>query len=361
MIEICLHYGRTPAVLPSIPAELIARATANDLRVLLTACTTSLPPCEDPHALAQALAARVGCTDAEAVAALAFWRGADVLAVADASRVLDEAETTTVAENESHTSAKCGDVTTSAPPSEANTTEGKQPARKAARRAEMPYYTTDEVANFLESRAETRPYLDECSRLMGRMLNAHEIGTLISLADYLCLDWDYILATVAHCARRQTARGGHRSIRYVETAILDFYDEGIRDLASLQEKLRALELLAESEGRLRALFGMGSRALTPKEKKHFNTWLNEFHFDLDVIRLAYEVTVDAKGSPNMGYMNSVLANWNRDGLRTTEAVAEAQAAFRAEREKRNGSSGGSFDTEDFFDAAVRRSFGDSEP
>ena len=31
-------------------------------------------------------------------------------------------------------------------------------------------------------------------------------------------------------------------------------------------QLRALELLAETEGRLRALFGMGSRALTPKEK-----------------------------------------------------------------------------------------------
>lgn len=354
MIELCLHYGRTPSVLPSVPANLIARATAIDLRVLLTACVDPLPSCEDAQALAQSLAVRIGCTESEALAALAFWRGAGVLSVLEVSPASQQTEKATDAE----TLTPHEDAVTIA---EENTSADKPTTRKTARRSGIPYYTTDEVTSFVESHADTRSYLDECSRLMGRMLNPHEIGILVSLVDYLCLDWDYILAAVAHCAHRQTARGGHRSIRYVETAILDFYDEGIRDLAALQEKLRALELLAETEGRLRALFGMGSRALTPKEKKYFSTWLNDFHYDMDVIRLAYDVTVDAKGSPNMGYMNSVLANWNRDGLRTTDAVEEAQAAFRAERKKGSSNDGGSFDTEDFFESAVRRSFGDSEP
>ena len=354
MIELCLHYGRTPSVLPSVPANLIARATAIDLRVLLTACVDPLPLCENAQVLAQSLAARIGCAEAEALAALAFWRGAGVLSVLEVSPASQQTEEATDAE----TLTPHEDAVTIA---EENTSVEKLTTRKTARRSGIPYYTTDEVTSFVESHADTRSYLDECSRLMGRMLNPHEIGILISLVDYLCLDWDYILAAVAHCAHRQTARGGHRSIRYVETAILDFYDEGIRDLAALQEKLRALELLAETEGRLRALFGMGSRALTPKEKKYFSTWLNDFHYDMDVIRLAYDVTVDAKGSPNMGYMNSVLANWNRDGLRTTDAVEEAQAAFRAERKKGSSNDGGSFDTEDFFESAVRRRFGDSEP
>ena len=123
--------------------------------------------------------------------------------------------------------------------------------------------------------------------------------------------------------------------------------------------------MAEVEGQLRTLFGMGARALTPKEKKCFSTWLYEYRYGMEIIRLAYDVTVDAKGSPNMSYMNSVLANWNRDGLRTPEAVQSAQAAFHAEQEKtRTGGKGkttaptGSFDTDDFFSAAVRRSFGE---
>ena len=68
--------------------------------------------------------------------------------------------------------------------------------------------------------------------------------------------------------------------------------------------------------------------------------------------------------PKMSYMNSVLANWNRDGLRTIEQIDEAQAAFNQSKQKVHkggadeASAQGTFDTEDFFEAAVRRSLGD---
>jgi DnaD/phage-associated family protein len=110
---------------------------------------------------------------------------------------------------------------------------------------------------------------------------------------------------------------------------------------------------------------MGDRTLTPQEKKYFSTWIYEFGYDMDIIRKAYEITVDTKGSPKMSYMNSVLANWNRDGLRTLEQIEEAQTAFNESKKKERGEKvqgtsapQGTFDTEDFFEAAVRRSLGD---
>ena len=85
-------------------------------------------------------------------------------------------------------------------------------------------------------------------------------------------------------------------------------------------------------------------------------------FDIDIIKLAYNVTVDAKGSPSIAYVNSVLANWNRDGLRTADAIEKAQEEFKAAKNKTGKKSGdsesGSFDTDDFFNAALRRSFGE---
>jgi DnaD/phage-associated family protein len=128
--------------------------------------------------------------------------------------------------------------------------------------------------------------------------------------------------------------------------------------------------MAEVEGQLRTLFGMGDRALTPQEKKYFSAWIHEFGYGMDVIRKAYDITVDTKGTPKMSYMNSILANWNRDGLRTLPEIEAAQTAFNEAREKERGtgkgkgknpaeSAGqGTFDTEDFFEAAVRRSLGD---
>jgi DnaD/phage-associated family protein len=157
-------------------------------------------------------------------------------------------------------------------------------------------------------------------------------------------------------------RGVKKSLHYVESMAFSLYEENVFDLGSLNAKLQSLELLAQAEGQLRTMFGMGERALTPKEKKSFSTWLYDYKYDLDIIRHAYEITVDAKGKPSIPYMNSVLANWNAAGLQTLAAINEAQEKFKAENspegKKKAAKSEGSFETDDFFKAAVRRSFGD---
>jgi DnaD/phage-associated family protein len=122
--------------------------------------------------------------------------------------------------------------------------------------------------------------------------------------------------------------------------------------------------MEEVEGQLRRMFGMGERALTPTEKKKFSAWLYDYRYGMDVITRAFEVTVDAKGSPNLKYMDAVLSNWNRDGLRTISDVEAAEAKFQAEKTaKASGNKiaegrEGSFNTDDFFAAAVRRSLGE---
>jgi DNA replication protein DnaD len=62
----------------------------------------------------------------------------------------------------------------------------------------------------------------------------------------------------------------------------------------------------------------------------------------------------------MRYMSKTLAAWNDEDLRTLEQIEAADAAFRAEREGKKAAEtqNGSFNTDDFFAAAVRRSFGD---
>ena len=223
--------------------------------------------------------------------------------------------------------------------------------------------TSAELADLLEARKEVNDFLRECQNVWGEMFNTHQTNTILGFVDYLGLEWDYILALLAFGVREQDKRGGKRSLRYVEKMAFDFYDEGITDLPALQEKIRRLEQTAEVEGSLRRMFGMGERALTPAEKKKFSTWLYEYQYGLDVITRAFEVTVDAKGSPNLKYMDAVLANWNRDGLRTLEDIEASEARFQAQKaeklNKKPASDGqGSFNTDDFFAAAVRRSLGD---
>ena len=371
-----IRFDTDAIAIPGGAMSAMDRASVTDVKVLLTLCARrELCAAYGDGESITALADAAGCTRDEVREAVAFWRGVGVLDMGTGkSRTATRAR-----KAEGSTSAKeVSDVPEVSAPtvSEAPTSVAAETAatRKPAPKSELPRYTTEELTALLEERKDAAAYLDECQNLWGKMFNTHEINMILGLVDYLGLDWEYVLILLAYCLKTQEARGIRKSLRYVETMAFGFYDEGVCDVTSLHEKIKQSEQMAEVEGQLRTLFGMGGRALTPAEKKYFAAWLYEYKYGMDVIRRAYEVTVDTKGSFNIRYMNSVLANWNKDGLRTVEDVERADAAFRAENEKKRAASNGggrkgapaadgpaSFDVDDFFAAAVRRSFGDEDP
>ncbi len=374
-MNIKIQYRTDAVVLPGQVTKVIQRATKNDLRVLLALCADRrLCITVEGEDYRAAIAAAAGCTEAQVEASVAFWRGAGILDLEEEEILETEADATAETPAVAEKTPRATPPRVADTPSIEDATSGNKPATeksavgktaKPAPHAALPRYTTEQLADLLEQRHEAAAFIDEAQRIWGKIFNTHEVNVLLGLVDYLGLDWEYVLTLLAYCAAAHEKRGIHKSLRYLESTAFGFYDEGVRTLAELQERLKQIEAMAEVEGQLRTLFGMGARALTPKEKKCFSTWLYEYRYGMDIIKLAYDVTVDAKGSPNLSYMNSVLANWNRDGLRTPEAVKAAQEAFHAEQEKaRTGGKGkppaptGSFDTDDFFSAAVRRSFGD---
>ena len=348
-MKIQLYYGTAVVAVPSSVLEVMDRATKKDLKVLLTlASDPTLLSGGSIRECAGSIAARMGVTPADIEASLSFWRGAGVLMITEDESISQPVPA--VAPSGAEDSVRAAQ-------------KESAPARKPRGEDRLPHYTSVELADLLESRKEVSDCLNECQNIWGKIFNTHESNMMLGFVDYLGLEWDYILTLLAFCAREQDKRGMKRSLRYVENLAFSFYDEGVTDLPALQEKIRRLEQTAEVEGSLRRMFGMGERSLTPSEKKKFSTWLYEYQYGLDIITRAFEVTVDAKGTPNLKYMDAVLANWNRDGLRALADIDASEARFQAKKtekltKKPSADGQGSFNTDDFFAAAVRRSFGE---
>ncbi len=357
MKEIAIQYGNSVFVLPGKVSEVLDRAGADDLKVLMVLCAdpAMCRGCDDENWLTT-IAEKAG-SDADAVtAALAFWRGAGVITQGGKTRASKKVATAS--------QAQVAPAEVSETPSTVQ--EVVTPKAKVIRNTDLPRYTTEELTKLLESRKELLGLINECQRIWGKMFNTHEVNIILGLVDYLGLEFDYVLSLLAYCQGVQERRGMPKSLRYVEKTAYGLYDEGVQDVSALNAKIQQMAYMAETEGKLRTLFGMGSRALTPKEKKCFSTWLYDFGYDMEIIRMAYDVTVDAKGAPNISYMNSVLANWHKEELRTPEAIRHAQELHKQSQGGQSKPAGqrsappssGSFDTDDFFSAAVRRSLGD---
>lgn len=337
-MTIKLQYGNEVIALPGEALSRMTQATAEDLRVLLAICADRRTR-ED----ITALSAAVGCGEMQVQASLAFWRGVGVLTVEE------EAETA----SEEVAQTPIVSVPSVSP---------------AVRHTDsIPRYTTEELSDLLERRRETAVLIDECQQVLGRILNVREIGILVGLLDYLALDSEYLILLCAHCAAL-----GKTSIHYVEKVAQDMVAGGACTVEALQETLRREDAAREAESKIRALFGAQDRKLTQAERKYIRRWTEEWHFEIGMIELAYEATVDTIGEASMRYTDGILKRWQSEGLTTPEAVAESDERHRqaVERENanrgagkdktksKNTSQGGSFDVDDFFEAALKRSYQD---
>ena len=198
-----------------------------------------------------------------------------------------------------------------------------------------------------EKKNEPEKVIAEGQNILGKIFTVHEVNVLIGLSDYLGLENDFIIMLLKHCAEM-----GKKTLHYVEKTAISLYDMGITTVAALSAELERREALSNMEGHIRRIFGIGSRNLTTKEKREISAWVNDMKCPVEVIEKAYEVTCDATGKPSIHYANSVIERWHAEGLLTIDQI---EASYK---EKSADGTSSSFETDEFFEAAVRRSLGE---
>lgn len=330
-MKIFFEYGRNAVCLPSIPEKLLLRAGKTELRLLI-ALASDPALAENYDENADALAAEFKVSRSAVDGALGFWIGAGVL-----SKGSHEITEKKVSETSSDTVKE-----KLTPPTE---------APKRTRVTELPMYTSEEFTRVLERRRELADLIEEAQVELGKVFNITETQLLVSIAEGLGVDDEYILSLLAYCKKI-----GKCNMRYVEKTAVSLYDKGIYTATQLDEYLREIDMMASVEGQIRRIFGIGERAFTSKESKFINDWVNTYGFDFEMIKCAYEETVNATSKPSVSYAGKVLESWYSEGLKTPEDVKRA-------KEKRNGGGNNtanatSFNVDDFFNAAINKGFGE---
>ena len=327
-----INYGNKVAVIPGSAVDAVSRASEIDLKVLVSLCASG------GSVDIKKLAKQLGCGEDDVKASLSFWRGAGIIEQSngkDAPAEIPSEAAETAQEVKTVTVDKNVEVVAPAP-------------KKLCGADELPKYTSEELSNILEERRETAALIDECQRIMGKVFNIKEINVLMGLVDYLELDCEYIMMLLTYCVSL-----GKKTLHYAEKLAFALYDAGITTGEMLAEELRRREAVTDAEGKIRSLFGVGERAFTTKEKKFISAWINDMCYSIEIIEKAYEVTADATGKGSFPYANSVLERWFAAGLRTLSEIEDSYT--------KGGSSDapamGSFDTDSFFEAAVKRSLG----
>lgn len=315
-------------ILPRAVEPLLADADAADLRVLIYAALRDADGEDfEPKDAAEALA----LTESEVRSSVKFWRGAGLLGVSrrPAAEKADAA-----------VQAAAADV--------------PAPADKPLRNKAPMQLSGAELCRVAKENADFSDLLHAAQQTAGWIFNESEIGIVASLYASLHLPGEFILNLIGYYVCKK-----EMPLRYVEKVAYDLCDKGITTPAALEEWLRRREESETHEGIVRRLFGLGQRTLTEKERAAVDSWFGLLGYGEDMVRAAYEKTVNTIGKASIAYAASILRAWHEAGYKTPADVEAAKGAKRAKPAAKSGKQPQSFDTEDFFEKAIRRSYGEA--
>lgn len=253
---------------------------------------------------------------------------------------------------------ECGlitsDVSVSAEDNSNNETESKEQVKPQKEKKKPQIvtdyieYTPDEVADYYEEHLDFDGFINSCQQTLGRMFKPRDVNAFMYLNNVLELDYDYLTLLCDYIVGQ-----GKNSTDYLLKTAVGMAEDGIKTYDDLSAELDRREKEKSLTGFVRGLFGLGERELIKREKDIIKDWNEKYCFSRDLIKYAYEHTIQTLQKPSLSYTAKILENWYGDGLTTVEEVkAKENSSSKACEKQPEGSS---FATDVFFEAALKRS------
>ena len=301
-MKITINYTGGIVNLPAAVTEFTSSATKEDLCFIINlfACPQYLE-CFD--SAIESFSKRTGLSESDILKSLAFWNKAEVIRV-----------------------------------------EGMKdytPIISVSNR--VPSYSGAQIKKFMEENGKIASLFDACQNIMGKSFTPVDFNNIIYLKDYLRLSDDYIMLLIAHCVESEKG-----SWAYIRKTAKNLYEDGIYSYEELERHFADRKDKQSLEYKIRSIFGIGMRELSKMENEKIKLWISA-ELPEELLRRAYDITVNKTGKISIAYASRIIENWISLGYKTLEEV-DAN-----EKKRSRKLSMSSFDTDDFFEAALARS------
>ena len=292
-------------LLPRSVLEHLKDASADELRALIYIC--AFDGCYDDTDACETC----GITESQLNSAVSFWRGTKVLRLGDSQ----------------------GDIPQRASLSKIRT---------------MQEYDAELLADAKTNDSSFSGVCGFCqSAFEKHTLSRNYLTALYYLYTFVGLPAELICAIIEYCAAK-----GKRSMQYLVKTAIGLYEENdIDTYEKFEQYTERRRTVDDGVSKLRKLLGIGDRALTTNESQFTEIWFAQREYPFELVRYAYELTVDKLGKYNMKYMNAILDRWHEEGIVTLERAVAGTEAYRASS-KSDGND--TFDFDEFAKVAMER-------
>lgn len=158
---------------------------------------------------------------------------------------------------------------------------------------------------------------------LGKPLSQTELNTLFYFYDRLHFPVDLIEYLLEYCVSNNK-----KSMRYIETVAISWYEQNIDTIEKAKE---AMVIYNKNYYAVMKAFGISNRNPGPAEAAFIKKWLEEYHFDLNIILEACNRTLAAISQPSFPYADSILARWYKAQVHTLDDIKSLDSQFMTTR------------------------------
>lgn len=158
---------------------------------------------------------------------------------------------------------------------------------------------------------------------VGKPLTVAEIKKINYFFDTLGFSTDLIEYLIEYCVEN-----GHRTFRYIESVALSWSDAGI---TSIEDAKINISSYNKNYFSVLNAFGIKGRSPAPVEMEYMKKWFEEYGFALEVILEACNRTITNTHKPDFKYTDSILKNWNSNGVKTLADITQLDISFQSQK------------------------------
>ena len=188
-----------------------------------------------------------------------------------------------------------------------------------------PQYTVEELSFYQKQSEDIARLFAHGEQTLGKLLTYHDLNILFGFYDWLRLPIDVILYLLTYCSE-----GGHRDLRYVEKAAMDWAERSISSVDAAKDYTETFD--RDFRAVMKGL-GHPSAFPSPTQRKYMHKWLNEMEMPIELILEACDKTAVQIGKPKLTYIDKIIADWFKKGIRDLEGVEADEAEWIEDRKK----------------------------
>ncbi|MGN1059471.1 MAG: DnaD domain protein [Clostridia bacterium] len=192
----------------------------------------------------------------------------------------------------------------------------------AARPSPLPFrpsYKASEISRRLRENPRMSQMYNMVGQILGKTLSSADTELLYSFYDYYSLPVEVILVLIEYYASK-----GKRSMKYMEKEAGKWASAGIDTVEKAKAYIEKREEFLSYASRVRTLLGIQERRLSTRELAFINKWQNELNMPLDMVKTAFELTVNQTGKLSFAYMNKIMESWAQNNIRKAEDVQKKE-------------------------------------